>query len=104
MSDASQQQDSQVRGSSNGPAPQMAQMMPGGQASGNQLPIQPDMHVRPGQMTYLVQARFVNGQKVVILHIEHATGNNVFPIEPAYARDMADALTKAATGIEIVHG
>lgn len=59
------------------------------------------MHVRPGPMGYAVAVKHVAGQKVVILHLEHATGSTVIPLDPGFAREMADTLLKAATGIEI---
>ncbi len=65
--------------------------------------VAPGMHVQPGPLTYLVAAKYVNGQRVVIMHIEHAVGSSIFVLLPEHAKQLADQLTKAATGIEVAH-
>ena len=72
--------------------------------------IAPGMHVQPGPMSYMVGTKMVptpNGlTKFVVLHFETATGSVILPMDATFAKGIADAIVKAATGIEIVrpHG
>lgn len=66
-----------------------------------QAPPHPGMHVQPGPLSYVVAAKYVGGQKFVILQIEHATGMAVFVLPPEMAKSMSNALHQAGTGIEI---
>lgn len=76
-----------LNGDSSAPAPTM---------------MSPGMHVQPGPMTLAVASQVdVSGNKAVVLHIEHSTGNNRFVLTTDMARVLSGMLMKEATGIQV---
>jgi hypothetical protein len=61
----------------------------------------PGQHVRPGPCAFAVAAKYVGGQRVVIIHLEHGAGSTILPVAPEFAQELGDALIRASTGIEI---
>lgn len=49
----------------------------------------------------VTSVRDPQGQRLIVLRIEHATGSTVFPITETYARQLAGALLQECAGIQI---
>lgn len=61
--------------------------------------VRPGMHVRAGPTTFTVGAQRVAGHSIVLLHIEHAAGATILPIDPALARRLGRMLQEAGSNL-----
>ncbi len=63
----------------------------------------PGMHVQPTAITAMAAHRLLpDGQRAVILHVEHGTGSTVLVLSTDLAMAISRMLVEKAGGIEIV--